>query len=304
MTSLTCNICPRWCRLEEGQTGFCRIRGNAAGRNVDVTGEVIMLQELDSFLLTDGTTKPVVGALFPGCNLQCYCCIYPDSWNWRSLSDWRRFPDVTDASPSEVVGTALCRGVEMLTTGGGEPSIHYEYLLELFALCRGARLTSDLATNGYTEPWLSEALSTAVDVPTVSFKASASPTFYRKMNADPETVMNSARIFYANNPNTHISNLVGPDLDISRGDHEGFAAWVKENLAADIPLELKYALNPRSPAWFTDCFERTHEQAFYEACSKYLRDVATVLTENGLTNVFWNDPLDIRDGKECWARLH
>jgi pyruvate-formate lyase-activating enzyme len=181
--------------------------------------------------------------------------------------------------------------------------LHHEYLLELFDLCRKARLTSQVSTNGYILPWLSEALSKAVDLPAIGFKASGSSAFYRKMDADPKVVLESARIFYANNRRTDVTNLVGPTLEISVQDHANFATQLCNDLAPDVPVELKYTLNPGSPFWCTDEFGRTHEQAFYEAASKYLREVATVLAENGLTNVFWPDPLDIRNGKLRWARL-
>jgi pyruvate-formate lyase-activating enzyme len=302
MTSLTCNICPRGCELREGgPPGFCQIRANINGKNVDAISGIVTLLTM-RWLLADGKQVLAFGPVFPGCNLKCFSCLVPQSWNWQSLSD-TQMPGLMHVSTTEIVGSAICKGATILCTGGGEPSIHHEFLLDLFQLCRTVQLTSQISTNGYTEPWLSEALSKAVDFPAVAFKASASPTFYEKTDAHPRTVLESARIFHTNNPKTEITNLVGPTLNISNEDHRKFAIWIRDNLSPDAPLQLKYALNPRDPPWLSSEFERSHELAFYEAASKYLLETASLLADGGLTNIFWNDPLDIHDGKVQWVHV-
>lgn len=71
VTSLTCTVCPRQCELAEQQVGFCNVRQNINGENVD---------PLFGCLYPNPENHNPPGsytAVLPGCSLQCPFCLVP-----------------------------------------------------------------------------------------------------------------------------------------------------------------------------------------------------------------------------------
>src|SRR5215468_9875832 len=106
---LLCTLCPRYCRLGEGQAGFCFIRKNDGGQMVSLgygrtTGfavDPVEKKPLNHFL--PGT--PILSFGTAGCNLGCKFCQNWDISKAR-LDDHRSAP----VSPEQVIDLAVAEG--------------------------------------------------------------------------------------------------------------------------------------------------------------------------------------------------
>ena len=77
-SNLTCRLCHHACQLSEGETGFCRARGNRGGRLVSLSYGLVTSVALDPvekkplYHFYPGSRILSVGSF--GCNLACPFC--------------------------------------------------------------------------------------------------------------------------------------------------------------------------------------------------------------------------------------
>ncbi len=144
---IICQLCWRFCRLSEGQSGFCGVRFVRDGRMYTRTyGNLSALEsrpiEIKPFFhFKPGTTSMTFSSY--SCNLECPWC-----QNWR-LS--RSLPPERGAivDPEDVVKAALKAGDVSTCASLNEPTLLFEYLLDLFPLAKKAGLLNTMVSNGY-----------------------------------------------------------------------------------------------------------------------------------------------------------
>ena len=103
---LQCDVCPRECRLQDGQRGLCFVRGRAGdeivlttyGRSSGFCIDPIEKKPLNHFL--PGT--PVLSFGTAGCNLTCRFC---QNWDMTKSREMDRLMD--RASPDAIAEAAL-----------------------------------------------------------------------------------------------------------------------------------------------------------------------------------------------------
>jgi len=274
--TIICDVCPRNCRLEEdGQTGFCNVRKNVNGENVDVLYGTV---DYDA-----PRFAPVMMALFPGCNLRCPFCYC------RYLS--KREPDISEfreMSPLRLVQVIVMyrlRGIFLLAA---EPALHREYVTDVAQLCRKVGLETTLLTSGYLNPWLAENLAGSMSTITVGIKASGNREVYHHMNADPLLCLENARLFWRAGKLDGIQNLIGPGLETPEDDLK-FARWLSTNISPDVPVKLIPLVKS-----FTIRAKPSDDQIYVESeqdTRKRILGATARLREGGLTNVFSNEAM-------------
>jgi len=143
-----CDVCPRACRLHEGQRGFCfvRMRQQDAivlttyGRSSGYCVDPIEKKPLNHFL--PGSAVLSFGTA--GCNLGCRFC-----QNW-DISKSRETDTLADeASPQAIALTAAqleCRSVAFTYN---DPVIFLEYAIDVADACREVGINAVAVTAGY-----------------------------------------------------------------------------------------------------------------------------------------------------------
>lgn len=146
-----CDICPRECRLRDGQRGMCFVRANRGGRVVLTTygrssGYCVVPIEkkpLNHFL--PGT--PVLSFGTAGCNLACQFC-----QNW-DISKSREMDTLADrASPEEIARAAVSLGCRCVAFTYNDPVIFHEYAIDVARSCREKGIGAVAVTAGYVNP--------------------------------------------------------------------------------------------------------------------------------------------------------
>ena len=195
--------------------------------------------------------KRMAEVYLPGCNLKCDFCIAPYLVKLGEVRgiQWIEATDLVHGN----VGS-----IDALGFGGGEASIHVDYVVDAFSNCRDHGIDTILETNGYMTKSTAEKLSKYTNHVGIGLKASLDAAYYKEKLgvADPEPIRETAKVFAKAGCEVVLTNLTDPNL---WDDTQAFRALTKW-IAHDLGHEVRFALGPLErgeipPPW-TD--ERIH----------------------------------------------
>ena len=176
-----CDVCPRYCKLHEGQRGLCFVRANhrdeivltTYGRSSGFCVDPIEKKPLNHFL--PGT--PVLSFGTAGCNLACKFC-----QNW-DISKSREVDTLADqASPETIARVARELGCRSVAFTYNDPVIFMEYAIDVAQACHAEGIASVVVTAGYMCDEPRRELYRHVDAANVDLKG-FTERFYRKLCA-------------------------------------------------------------------------------------------------------------------------
>src|SRR5437867_13309448 len=178
-----CDVCPRACKLHEGQRGLCFVRARQGdeivlttyGRSSGFCVDPIEKKPLNHFL--PGTAVLSFGTA--GCNLSCRFC-----QNW-DISKSREIDTLADAaSPEHVAAAAASLGCASVAFTYNDPVVFLEYAIDVADACRARGIKSVAVTAGYIcdEPRVE--LYEHMDAANVDLKA-FTEAFYAQTCAGP-----------------------------------------------------------------------------------------------------------------------
>src|SRR5438552_6813046 len=145
---IECRLCPRFCKLNEGQHGFCFVRQriggqmvlNTYGRSSGFCVDPIEKQPLNRFL--PGTSELSFGTA--GCNLGCRFC---QNWDISKAREWDKLADAASAEQIAMAASQLgCRSVAFTYN---DPVIFAEYAIDVAQACRERGIKTVAVTAGY-----------------------------------------------------------------------------------------------------------------------------------------------------------
>jgi pyruvate formate lyase activating enzyme len=231
-----CDVCPRSCRLREGQRGFCYVRACQGGEGVLTTWgrssgfciDPIEKKPLNHFL--PGT--PVLSFGTAGCNLSCKFC-----QNW-DISRSREMDTLADAAEPERIAAAArelsCRSVAFTYN---DPVIFLEYAVDVARACRARGIRTVAVTAGYVSPEPRRELFEHIDAANVDLKA-FTEEFYRKLSsAHLAPVLDTLR--YLRDETEvwfEITTLLIPGHNDSEAEIDRQCDWIAVNLGTEVPL--------------------------------------------------------------------
>ena len=252
---ILCTLCPRFCRIGEGQAGFCYIRKNIGGTLYSLgygtsTGfaiDPIEKKPLNHFLpgsqiLSFGTA---------GCNLGCRFC-----QNWSISKAKLDEAHSLQASPEKVVELALKHKVPSIAFTYNDPVIWGEFVIDISRLAQSQGLKSVMVTAGYITPEARPEVFRYIDAANVDLKA-FTERFYHKLtfsHLDPvldtlKWLKEETDIWF------EITNLIIPDENDNPDETKKLCDWVVENLGDRVPLhftafhpDFKLTDKPATPA--------------------------------------------------------
>ena len=236
-----CLLCPRECRMRDGQRGFCFVRANNGGRLVlDTWGrssgfclDPIEKKPLNHFL--PGTSVLSFGTA--GCNLGCKFC------QNHEISTSRQVDTLTDAAlPEDIADAAVAAGAASVAFTYNDPVIFAEYAIDIAAACRDRGVRTVGVTAGYISPTAEDAAGAAreeffgaMDAVNVDLKG-FTPEFYRKLTgADLDVVLDNLVWLAATDTWVEITTLLIPGHNDSDDEIRAMADWIVANLGPDVP---------------------------------------------------------------------
>jgi pyruvate formate lyase activating enzyme len=233
---IQCDLCPRFCRLHEGQRGFCFVRareGDAIvlttyGRSSGFCVDPIEKKPLNHFL--PGT--PVLSFGTAGCNLGCRYC-----QNW-DISKSREFDTLADrASPEEIARAAVELGCGSVAFTYNDPVIFLEYAVDVADACHEIGIRSVAVTAGYICPEPRAEFYRHMDAANVDLKGFTEDFYHRICAGHLAPVLETLEYLkHETDVWFEITNLVIPGLNDGDDELGAMTRWVVEHLGPDVPM--------------------------------------------------------------------
>jgi pyruvate formate lyase activating enzyme len=231
-----CDLCPRFCRLHEGQRGFCFVRACQGGEIVLTTYgrssgyciDPIEKKPLNHFL--PGT--PVLSFGTAGCNLGCKFC-----QNW-DISKSREIDTLADQAAPETIARAAeelgCRSVAFTYN---DPVIFLEYALDVARACHERDIRTVAVTAGEICPEPRADFYAHINAANVDLKA-FSERFYKQVCLSHlEPVLETLKyIRHETDTWLEITTLLIPGENDSDAELGEMTRWIVEELGPDVPL--------------------------------------------------------------------
>jgi pyruvate formate lyase activating enzyme len=231
-----CDMCPRNCKLNEGQRGLCFVRGRfddrikllTYGRSSGFCIDPIEKKPLNHFL--PGTSVLSLGTA--GCNLGCTFCQNHDITKSREQETLN-----SAAMPHGIAKAALDLGCRSVAFTYNDPVIFHEYARDTAIACHEVGVKTVAVTAGYVAGKAREAFFEHIDAANVDLKA-FSEDFYKKITKSELAVVLETLKYLKSETNVwfEITTLLIPDENDSEKELEALTAWVYDNLGADVPL--------------------------------------------------------------------
>ena len=230
-----CDLCPRYCKLHEGQQGLCFVRARqnnqivltTYGRSSGYCIDPVEKKPLNHFL--PGT--PILSFGTAGCNLACKFC-----QNW-DISKSREIDTLADeASPELIARAAHQLGCRSVAFTYNDPVIFLEYAVDVAKECHKVNIKTVAVTAGYIceEP---RKEFFYMDAANVDLKAFSERFYYKITGGHLQPVLDT--LMYIKHHTTvwlELTTLLIPGENDSEQEIEKMTQWVVENLGPDVPM--------------------------------------------------------------------
>ena len=233
---LQCDLCPRFCRLRDGQRGFCFIRqardgqivltsyGRASGFCIDPIEKKPLNQFYPgSSVLSFGTA---------GCNLGCQFC---QNWDISSARAYDRLGDW--AAPEAIAATAVAHDCRSIAFTYNDPVIFAEYAIDCAVAAHARGIKTVAVTAGYITPHARRDLFRHIDAANVDLKA-FTEDFYRKLcYGHLQPVLDTLRwLKHETDVWLEITTLLIPGHNDSTDELARLCDWIVTELGPAVPL--------------------------------------------------------------------
>ena len=231
-----CDLCPRDCKLGEGQRGFCFVR---ARENDEM---VLTTYGRSSGFCVDPIEKKPLNHFFPGssvlsfgtagCNLGCRFC---QNWDISKVRELDRLQD--QASPEAIAMRAKQLGAKSVAFTYNDPTIFAEYAMDVADACHALDVRTVAVTAGFIHADPRRAFYEKIDAANVDLKA-FTEAFYEKQTLSQlkpvletiEYLVKETRVW------VELTTLLIPTLNDSEKEIAELSEWVMGHLGPDVPL--------------------------------------------------------------------
>jgi pyruvate formate lyase activating enzyme len=231
-----CDLCPRFCKMREGQRGLCFVRGVANsevvlttyGRSSGFCVDPIEKKPLNHFL--PGT--PVLSFGTAGCNLTCKFC-----QNW-DISKSRQFDKLqAKATPEMIAEAAVKTGCKSVAVTYNDPVIFLEYAVDVAEACHDRGIKMVAVTAGYITPEPRVEFYRHMDAANVDLKGFTEGFYKDLCTGSLAPVLETLKYLkHETDVWFEITNLMIPGENDSDAEIEEMTAWVMDNLGPDVPI--------------------------------------------------------------------
>jgi len=230
-----CDVCPRACKLHEGQRGLCFVRGRvddqivlaSYGRSSGFCVDPVEKKPLNHFL--PGSAVLSFGTA--GCNLACRFC-----QNW-DISKSREIDTLSSAaSPATLAEAAVRLGCRSVAFTYNDPVIFMEYAMDVADACRERGVRAVAVSAGYMERAPRAELYQHMDAANIDLKA-FTEHFYEKVTFSRlPVVLETLEFLHHSDVWLEITTLLIPGHNDSDAEIAQQCTWLAEHLGPDVPL--------------------------------------------------------------------
>ncbi len=231
-----CDLCPRFCKLHEGQRGLCFVRANTNnqivlttwGRSSGFVVDPIEKKPLNHFL--PGT--PVFSFGTAGCNLACKFC-----QNWDISKSREMDTLMAKATPEMIAEKALALGCRSVAYTYNDPVIFHEYAIDVAQACHERGIKNVAVTAGYVCPEPRREFYRYMDAVNVDLKAFTEDFYHKITGSHLQNVLETLQyIKHETDVWLETTTLLIPGKNDAEEETQQMTQWVLDNLGPDVPM--------------------------------------------------------------------
>ncbi len=271
--AVRCTLCPHGCVLGDGKIGICRTRVNldgvlyttAFGNPCSISVDPIEKKPLFHFF--PGTQ--ILSLATAGCNLRCLNC---QNWTISQISPLET--DNYTLLPDAVVEQALKRGVPAIAFTYTEPTVFYEYMLQIAQSAKNRGVKTAMVSNGYINEKPLKELCRFLDAANIDLKCFDDKIYRTLTGGSLDPVLNSLKILKESGVWLEITNLLIPGVTDSPDMVEKMCRWLAHNGFIDTPIH------------FSRFFPTYKLQDVQPTLESTLKEAALIASSAGLKYVY------------------
>ena len=233
---IQCDLCPRDCKLHEGQRGACfvRMRENdrmlltTYGRSSGFCIDPIEKKPLNHFY--PGSSVLSFGTA--GCNLACKFC---QNWDISKSRDMDRLMD--QASPDAIAAEAEKYACKSVAFTYNDPVIFAEYAMDVADACHARGVQTVAVTAGYMHDQARRDFYAKMDATNVDLKAFTDDFYFKLTGSHLQPVLDT--LVYLRHETKvwfEITTLLIPGHNDSDEELTALSRWIMKELGSEIPL--------------------------------------------------------------------
>jgi len=232
-----CQLCPWLCIIQLDKRGMCGVRQNVKGklyslvyaRPCAVHVDPIEKKPLYHFL--PGERAFSIATI--GCNFFCGFC---QNWQISKADAGNIEKEYDELAPERIVEDCNKNNCKIISYTYTEPTIFYEYMLDIAKLAKKEGIKNTIVSNGYISEAPLRELCKYIDGANIDLKA-FTPDFYSKVcKGKLDHVLNTLKIMKQEGVWLEITNLIVPGLNDDFKKIEEMCKWISKELGKDVPL--------------------------------------------------------------------
>ncbi len=247
-----CGLCNHRCVIGEGKRGICGVRENRGGTLFTLVYRQLISRNVDPvekkpmFHFAPGSKSFSIATV--GCNFHCDFC---QNYEISQMPRDRDFVTGEDVSPEEIVAQAKKKKCATIAYTYTEPTIYFEYALDVARLASAGGIKNIFVTNGYmTEEALKE-IHPHLHGANVDLKAFREEFYQKRCGGKLEGVLRSLKAMKNLGVWVEITTLIIPGLNDSEAELAELARFIV-SLGKEVPWHISrfhpmYRMLDRSP---------------------------------------------------------
>lgn len=231
-----CDVCPRECKLRDGQRGLCFVRANIDDKIVSTT------YGRSSGFCVDPIEKKPLNHFYPGssvlsfgtagCNLSCKFC-----QNWDISKSREMDTLASKATPETIAQAAKQANCKSVAYTYNDPVIFQEYAVDVAVACKEQGINSVAVSAGYHSPKAREAFYKHMDAANIDLKSFNDEFYWKLTGAHLQPVLETLEYLKKETQVWfEITTLLIPDNNDSHQEIENMSRWIVDVLGPDVPL--------------------------------------------------------------------
>lgn len=248
-----CTLCPHFCFLKEGERGLCKTRVNRDGTlyttafNNPCSIAIDPIEKKPLFHFLQGSIT--LSLATAGCNLRCLNCqnhtiatATPDEIPSRELT------------AKEIVKLARQYGCPSISYTYTEPTVYYEYMLEIAKEAKKEGLKNIIVSNGYINRAPLLELIEQLDAANIDLKSFHPETHKELTGGKLEPILETIKELKKGGVHLELTHLMIPQYSDQLDNFEEMVKWLVAEGFSDTPLHLsrfypnhKLSHLPRTP---------------------------------------------------------
>ena len=233
---IQCDLCPRECRLKEGQQALCFVRARqndqmvltTYGRSSGFCVDPIEKKPLNHFL--PGTAVLSFGTA--GCNLACKYC---QNWDMSKSREMDKL--AAQASPERIAEVAEELGCRSVAYTYNDPVIFLEYAVDTAKACHERGIKSVAVTAGYINPEARQEFFAHMDAANIDLKGFTEEFYVKLTGGHLQPVLDTLEyVKKETDVWLEITTLLIPGHNDSDDEIKRMTEWIAETLGPEVPL--------------------------------------------------------------------